>query len=101
MTLRPVACAQAQSLIRTGAALIDVRERDEFARARVPGARNVPLSELERHDLGDGPVVFHCLSGGRTAANAERLARAARGPAYVLDGGLQAWSQAGLPVVAA
>jgi rhodanese-related sulfurtransferase len=99
MSLTPVACAQAQSLVADGAALVDVRERDEFARARVPGARNVPLSELDRHDLGDTPVVFHCLGGGRTAANAARLAAAARGPAFVLEGGLQAWRQAGLPVI--
>jgi rhodanese-related sulfurtransferase len=99
MSLQPVACRQAQSLVSGGAVLIDVRERDEFARARLPGARNVPLSELERHDLGAGLVVFHCFSGNRTAANAHRLAAAAPGGAFVLEGGLQAWRQAGLPVI--
>jgi rhodanese-related sulfurtransferase len=99
MSLSPVACDEAQSLIASGARLIDIRERDEHARARIPGALNVPLSELDRHDLSaHDRIVFHCLSGNRTAVNAARLAAAARGPAYVLDGGLQAWRLAGRPV---
>jgi rhodanese-related sulfurtransferase len=45
-----------------------------------------------------GAVIFHCQSGMRTATNAGRLAACCTGAAYVLDGGLNAWRAAGLPV---
>jgi len=45
-----------------------------------------------------GTLVFTCRSGMRTAANAPRLAEAAGGPAYVLQGGVDAWAAAGLPL---
>ena len=47
---------------------------------------------------GAKTVVFHCRSGARTAANAQRLASAAGCEAYVLEGGIDAWKKAGLPV---
>lgn len=48
------------------------------------------------------PVLFHCKSGARTLANSPRLAgKLGEGcEAYIVDGGLDAWKKAGLPVVA-
>ena len=43
-------------------------------------------------------MVFHCRSGARTSANAARLADAAGCEAYILEGGIDAWKTAGLPV---
>lgn len=87
--------AEARRRIDAGAVLIDIRSPDEHARAHIPGARNVPLAELTRiADAGD--VIFHCQSGMRTAAHAERLGAAAEGPAYLIEGGLAAWRRAGL-----
>ncbi|WP_374414744.1 rhodanese family protein [Novosphingobium colocasiae] len=83
------------------AVLVDIREADEFARAHIPGALSQPLSALEQAHLGVDPatdVVFTCRTGMRTAGACDRLAAAAQGDAYVLDGGLEAWSRAGLPV---
>ena len=37
-------------------------------------------------------------SGARTSANAGHLADAAKCEAYILDGGIEAWKRAGLPV---
>jgi rhodanese-related sulfurtransferase len=85
-----------------GATLVDVREADEHARERIPGARNLPLSRLEEAELAvhqGKPVLFHCRSGARTAGNADRLAaKAGLCEAYVVEGGLDAWKRAGLPV---
>jgi rhodanese-related sulfurtransferase len=48
---------------------------------------------------GDDVLVFHCRSGARTAGNAGRLAAASEGcEAFILEGGLEAWKKAGLPV---
>jgi rhodanese-related sulfurtransferase len=42
--------------------------------------------------------VFHCKSGMRTQANAARLIAKGFREAYFLDGGIEAWKAAGLPV---
>ncbi len=100
MTLQAISPAAAKRLIDDGALLVDIREPDEHARERVPGARSRPLSRLDALPDEAKAVVFHCRSGARTSANAPRLAAAARCQAYVLEGGIEAWKKAGLPVVA-
>jgi rhodanese-related sulfurtransferase len=99
MSLPTVDIAGARRLLDQGAILVDVREADEHARERVPGAHSNPLSRLAPVDVPAGKaVIFHCRSGARTAANASRLAGAASCEAYVLEGGIDAWKKAGLPV---
>src|SRR5262245_44830455 len=104
MSIQSVTPAQALQLVAQGALLFDVREADEHVRERVPQARNVSLAPLGRSPLpknGARTVIFHCRSGARTDANASRLAAAAAGcEAYLLEGGLDAWKRAGLPVLA-
>jgi rhodanese-related sulfurtransferase len=81
--------------------LVDIREADEFARMRIPGALSQPLSAWEQAHLTIDPaadVVFTCRTGMRTGAACDRLAARVNGDAYVLDGGLDAWRKAGLPV---
>lgn len=101
--LKTISPEAAATLLRDGGAtLVDVREPDEHARERIPGARNLPLSQLEAAELAvqaGKPVLFHCRSGARTQGHAQRLAAKA-GPceAFVVEGGLDAWKRAGLPV---
>jgi rhodanese-related sulfurtransferase len=104
MTLPTVTPARAKRLIEEGAILVDIREADEHARERVPGARHLPLSRLDEADIAvhqGRPVIFHCRSGARTLSNAGRLADRFGGDceAYAVEGGLDAWRKAGLPVV--
>jgi rhodanese-related sulfurtransferase len=94
--LKTLTPAEARQLVESGARLVDIRNPDEFARARVPGAENRPVDQLTRVH-GEAPVIFLCRSGMRTAANADRLA-ACCGEGYLLEGGLEGWRQAGLPV---
>lgn len=101
MTLRTITPAEARRLIDDGAVLVDVREADEHARERIPGARNAPLSRLEEATLPTAgrPIIYHCRSGARTLGHADRLALKAEGcEAYLVEGGLEAWRKAGLPV---
>lgn len=103
MALKSISPAKARELLASGAILVDIREPDEHARERVQGARHVPLSKLDEADLAvhDGkPVIFHCRSGARTAGNWSRLAaKAGEGcEVFVVEGGLEAWKRAGLPV---
>ena len=87
--------AEAKRRIDAGAMLIDIRSPDEYARAHIPCARNLPLARIGRID-GAPEVIFHCRSGMRTAGNAEALAACTDAPVYLLEGGLDAWQQAGL-----
>jgi rhodanese-related sulfurtransferase len=103
MSLPSIAPAAARRLIDEGAVLIDIREANEFARENIPGAHHLPLSRLHELELAvrqGKPVIFHCKSGARTATNASRLAMKVNGAceAYILEGGLDAWKRAGLPV---
>ena len=101
MSLTPVSPEKARELIVGGAKLIDIRDADEHARERIAIAENVPLSQIDRLNVGRAPgVIYHCRSGNRTAVNGARLAQAVDCPVYVLEGGIDAWRKAGLPVVA-
>ena len=101
MSLPHISPAKAKELIDRGAILVDIREFDEHARSRIPAARHAPLSRLERLEIGtEAPaIIFHCRSGNRTASNATRLAQCTDYDAFILDGGIDAWKSAGLPVI--
>jgi rhodanese-related sulfurtransferase len=100
--LKTISPAGAAELMRNGAVLVDIREADEHARENVPGARHHALSRIDRDtpvQPGDDALIFHCRSGMRTKTNAGKLAAAAGGcKVYVLEGGIDAWKKAGLPV---
>lgn len=100
MAIRNIPPAEAARLVEQGATLIDVRSPDEHARTRIAGARNIPLERLSEDSAPGDIIVFHCRSGMRTAQAAGQLARAAGGrTCYIVEGGLTAWGDAGLPVV--
>ena len=103
MSLRSITPAEAKRLIDAGAVLVDIREPDEHARERIAQARSIPVSSLPQGhcDVGGAPqVIFHCRSGARTATNADRLSRSVPCEAFLIEGGLDAWKKAGLPVIA-
>jgi sulfur-carrier protein adenylyltransferase/sulfurtransferase len=75
--------------------LIDVREPREFDTGCLPGARNIPLGDLERR-LGELTAertpVFLCRSGRRSLMACALAARTGiEAPAH-LEGGLLAWA---------
>ena len=87
------------------ACLLDVRTPGEHAAAHVPGAKLIPLDELDaaafcRERGGDGtPVYVLCQSGGRARRAIEKLERAGGRGCVLVEGGTQAWIEAGLPVI--
>ena len=103
---KEVSPAQAAALVRGGARMIDIREAAERKSAGViPGAAHAPLSALRAARIEAAPgqaLIFHCKAGGRTKQNAEALAgKAGACEIYLLQGGIDAWRDAGLPVEAA
>ena len=82
--------------------LLDVREQDEWDAGHIEGAQHLPLGELGSR-LAEVPkeqvVVAVCRSGSRSDRAAQGL-RLSGFQAENLDGGVTAWSRAGLPLVA-
>lgn len=86
----------------THAIVLDVREPGEFAAGHLPNARNIPIGELDKRvgDLPAGkPVLVCCASGARSGRAISLLRKAGHEQVFNLAGGVQAWRQAGLPVV--
>lgn len=90
------------SLIRTGdVRVLDVREEWEYRRGRVPGALNVPLSQLQVRvaDLPrDKRLLVICESGSRSLAAADFLLRSGFAEAASVRGGTSAWARANRPL---
>jgi rhodanese-related sulfurtransferase len=105
-TLSPVlAPAEVAGLMRrrTDARLLDVRTAGEFASAHIAGAYNVPLDTLAEHAAEiraavNSTLVLVCQSGQRARRAEDALARAGMAQLHVLDGGVNGWIAAGLPV---
>lgn len=101
--LNKIDALKAKALLDSGAAiLVDIRERDEFAREHLPGSHNVPLSGFSPDALPQdrGKIaIFHCASGARTAEAAPRLLGCDVADVYQLDQGLGGWKKAGLATV--
>jgi rhodanese-related sulfurtransferase len=83
--------------------VLDVRTPAEFESVHIPGSYNLPLDQLGTHRgvLGAGtqqPLVLVCRSGTRAREAQVLLHSAGRESIEILEGGLVAWEQAGLPV---
>ena len=79
--------------------LLDVREPFEAERARIPGARLIPLGGLaaalaELEPWRERPVVVHCQSGGRSRRACQLLRSKGFRQVENLAGGIEAWSLA-------
>lgn len=114
-----VSTAELRSLLERRAAgelsfeLVDVREPWEHRLESIPGARLVPLGELEggagasSFPSGeDAEVILHCQSGARSARALSALRAADRAAGIRrrvrhLEGGISAWSAAGEPTASA
>ena len=84
-----------------GVQVVDVREPDEWAGGRIPGAIHVPLGELglRKGELDPArPVVAVCRSGRRSVTAADALRGAGFADVASLAGGMNAWRESGLPV---
>lgn len=100
MTIHTVTSSLAKKWLDSGEAiLIDVREPAEHAAESIVGATLVPLSTLAPETLPSHQgkkVIVHCRKGGRGGRACEALS--ALPEVYNLEGGIEAWAQAGLPI---
>lgn len=84
-----------------GCQLVDVREAAELDAIQVGGALHAPLSRLEHGAKAldpHRPIYLLCRSGARARQAAKRLAALGCQDLRVIQGGIEAWAAAGLPV---
>lgn len=85
----------------TACSVVDVREPVEFALGHLPGAKLIPLGQIDGRLAEiprDRPVVLFCKAGGRAARAQEKLTAAGFTEVFVVSGGTDAWIAAGFPV---
>ncbi len=75
--------------------VLDVRENDELAVARVAGVLHIPLGELPTR-LGEipteGPLGILCHGGYRSAQACQFVAASGRRGIFNISGGIDRWS---------
>ncbi|MEO8458162.1 MAG: rhodanese-like domain-containing protein [Chloroflexota bacterium] len=92
---------EAKDMLASGAAVVDVREPHEYTAGHIPSATLIPVNSVyaRRAELPqDQDVIFVCAVGQRSALAAEMAAAAGLTQIFSLDGGTEAWIQAGEPV---
>lgn len=82
--------------------VLDVRTESEFDSGHIPGALNIPQSELPRRigelgATGDREIVVYCERGGRATKAAAELRKAGYSKVLHLQGDMHAWRQSRLP----
>ena len=83
--------------------VLDVRTAAEFAAGHVPGAINIPHTEIadrlaEVRKAGDVDIVVYCRSGRRAGIAEQILGRADIGRLFDLQGHMSGWLERKLPV---
>ena len=89
---------------RSDAIVLDVRDDAEFAGGHLPEARHIPLNQLagrlaELEKFKAKPILVHCQAGARATSACGILRQHAFAQVYNLQGGINAWVEAKLPVV--
>lgn len=99
-----VSAVRAQVDSNSAPLLVDVRTPAEFESVRIPGAVNLPLSELSAHaervarDASE-QVVLVCQTGPRAEQAQNKLAAAGLSDTVVMAGGMNAWTATDAPAV--
>ena len=98
-----VSAAQAAALIKDkkDLQLIDVRTAGEYAEGHLAKAKLIPLQELGQRlaEIDKSkPVLLYCRSGHRSGNALKLLQGKGYTDAKHIEGGIQAWQAAGLPI---
>lgn len=108
MTYRQIAPEELHRMLGSGMGidLIDVRTPSEFAAVHVNEARNEPVDTLDvtrvlssRIGAPDSSVYVMCKSGARARQACDRFLAAGHDNVVLVDGSMESWLAAGLPVV--
>ncbi len=91
----------AQQQKGTAPMILDVRTPEEYAAGHLPGAVNIPHTELGTRlseVRSENGVALYCMVGPRARMGEKTLQEAGFTKVFHLQGGLAGWQQAGFPV---
>lgn len=101
--MQAISPEELDALLQDGKAIpFDIRSPDEFSERHIPGAVMVPVSAIDeslRKTAKGKEAVFYCASGARTELATTQIENTGIDGTRFLDGGLNAWSNHGLPTV--
>ncbi|HQY49518.1 MAG TPA: rhodanese-like domain-containing protein [Thermomonas sp.] len=103
--VRRIGPAQLTALVnRDNALVVDLRAIGDFEKGHIAGAKNVQMSQFDPENKALAPakslpVVLVCQVGQTATTAAKRLRKAGFAQVAVLEGGIQAWQSADLPLV--
>ena len=94
----------AVALINADGLVLDLRNQEAFSRGHIVNAKNIPLDQLEANKAKierykNKPVVAVCDAGLSATRAVASLRNDGFVSAYTLKGGMNSWTQAGMPVV--
>ncbi len=94
----------AVALINNDGVVVDLRGKEAFDRGHIVNAKNIPFDELDAgkarlEQFKNKPVVAVCDAGMTSTRAVAALRESGFVSAYTLKGGMNSWTQAGLPVV--
>ena len=97
----PVAAVQ---LINNDGVVLDLRSNEAYSRGHIVNAKSIPFDELDAHKnkinaFKNKPIVAVCEAGTTSTKAVASLRNAGFESVYGLKGGMNAWNEAGLPVV--
>ena len=103
IAIEPIDAVQ---LINNDGIVLDLRNNEAFARGHIVNAKNVPYDEFDAHkakieSFKDKPIVAVCDAGVTSTRAVAALRGSGFESAYGLKGGMNAWTQAGMPIVTA
>ncbi|HEY4530108.1 MAG TPA: rhodanese-like domain-containing protein [Luteimonas sp.] len=96
--------AQVTALVnREDALVVDLRPSAEFEKGHIPGSKNVQMAQFDPENKALAgakslPVVAVCRTGMTAVDAAKRLRKAGFEKVYLLEGGIDAWQRADLPL---
>jgi rhodanese-related sulfurtransferase len=104
MTATTILPADANNRLQSGLArLIDVRTPPEFREVHSPGAISIPLDRINAAKMArqsdQSEILLICRSGARATEACDQLRSAGASNVSVVEGGVDGWIRAGLPVV--
>jgi rhodanese-related sulfurtransferase len=101
--VREVSVDEARKRMDGGAALIDVREDNEFAASHAAGAKHIGRGVIERDIVQtipdkDAELILYCGGGYRSALATDNLQKMGYKNVWSMAGGWHAWEESGAPI---
>ncbi|RTE86505.1 MULTISPECIES: rhodanese-like domain-containing protein [Gammaproteobacteria] len=103
-TVTTLSPQQATIAVNRGGIFVDIRTDDEFAGGFIHGSKNIPLAKIRAGEtkaldkFKDAPIVTVCNYGNSARTAASLLEKAGFTKVSVLQGGLQGWRGANMPL---